>query len=41
MDKGVKNGISHRGRSLALLRAHFVGAAGEAGAAEEAAKGLK
>ena len=35
MDKGVKNAISHRGRSLALLRAHFVGEAGGA------AKGLE
>ncbi len=32
MDKGLKNAISHRARSLALLRAHFEG--GAAGSSE-------
>ncbi len=31
MDKGLKNSLSHRGRSLALVREHFVGAAAAAG----------
>ena len=43
MDKELKNSLSHRGRSLALVREHFVGAAaaaagGEAGSGAGAAE---